>query len=270
MIKNRYPFTRIDDLFDQLKGALVFSKTNLRSGYHQVRIKEDDIFKTAFMTSYGHYEFVVVPYDLTNAPVTFMCLMNNVLLPYLDKFVIIFIDDILNEVHYLGHVVSKEGITVDLEKIRAIMEWAAPKNVDEVRSFMGLVGYYRRFIRNFSYITYPITSLQRKDKKFEWTTECEDSFEKIKTLLKHAPVLNITHPDKEFVLCTDACKRGLGGVPMQEGQVVCFESEKLNEHEQNYPTRDLELVVIIHALKMWRHCLLGMRFTLMSNHSGLR
>ncbi len=119
-----------------------------------------------------------------------------------------------NEVHYLGHVVSKEGIAVDLEKTRAIMEWVVPKSVDEVRYFMGLSGYYKRFIRNFSHISYPITSLQRKGKNFEWKEECEASFEQLKQLLTHAPVLQIADPNKEFIVCTDACKRGFGGVLM--------------------------------------------------------
>eukprot|EP00253_Pinus_taeda_P002058 PITA_02058 len=176
-IKNKYPLTRIDDLFDQLKGAAVFSEIDLRSGYHQVHIKEEDIFKIALRTRYGHYEFVVVPFSLTYAPATFMRFMDIVLRHYLDKFVIVFIDDILEyskneeehvehlatvlrllrehqlyvnlskcilfqtEVHYLGHVVSKEARTVDPEQIRVIMEWAAAKNVDEVRSFMGLASY---------------------------------------------------------------------------------------------------------------------------------
>jgi len=139
----------------------------------------------------------------------------------------------------LGHVVSKEGIVVDLENIRAIMAWPAPRNVDEVRSFMGLAGYYRRFIRNFSRISYPITSFQRKGKKFECTGECATNFEKLKQLLTNAPVLKIVDPDKDFMVCTDACKRGLGGNLMQEGKVVCYESRKLNEHEHNYVTHDL-------------------------------
>eukprot|EP00253_Pinus_taeda_P003722 PITA_03722 len=165
--KNSYHFPMIDDLFDQLKGETMFSKIDLRLGYHQVRIKEEDIFKTSFRTKYGHYEFVVVPLGLIDALATFMCLMNSVLGPYLDKFFIVFIDDILTEVHYVGHIVSKEGIAVDPEKIRAIMEWATPKNVDEVRSFMGLAGYYWRFIKNLR-IAYPITSLQRKCKNYFW------------------------------------------------------------------------------------------------------
>eukprot|EP00253_Pinus_taeda_P033613 PITA_33613 len=197
---------------DQLKGGVVFSEINLRSVYHQVRIKEEDIYKITFKTGYGHYEFFVVPFGLNKALATFMYFMNSVSRPYLDKFVFVFIDDILvyskneeehvehlaavlrllsehrlyfklskcnfsqSEVHYLGHVVSKEGITADLEKIRAIMEWVAPKSMDEVRSLMCLPSYYRRFIRNFSQVPYPITSLKRKGKNFEWIEECEARF----------------------------------------------------------------------------------------------
>ena len=139
--------------------------------------------------------------------------------------------------------------------------------MDEVISFMGLASYYRRFISKFSYIDYPIMSLQRKGKKFEWIEECEDNFEKLFT---NALVLNILDPNKEFVVCTNACKRGLGGFLMQEGQVVCYDSRKLNEHEKNDLTHDLELTTIVHALKRWRHYLLGRRFLLMSDHNGLR
>ena len=195
-IKNRYPIPRIDDLFDQMKGAAVFSKIDLRSGYHQLRIKEEDISKTAFRTRFGHYEFVVVPFGLTNAPAVFMNLMNGVFRKYLDQFVQVFLDDILiysknekehekhlrvvltclrenqlygklskcsffqKKVHYLGHIISGEGISVDPEKVKAIMDWPVPKNAHEVRSFMGLAGYYRRFVEGFSRIAKPITTLQ--------------------------------------------------------------------------------------------------------------
>lgn len=305
-VLNKYHLSRIDDLFDQMKGATMFSKIDLRSGYHQIHMKEEEIYKTVFRTRYGHYEFVFVPFGLTNAPTKFMCLMNSVLRSYFDKIFIVSIDDILvysendeenvehvatvlrllrehnlyvklskcgffqTEIHYLGHVVSKEGIAVDSEKIKAIMEWVAPKSVNEVISFMGLAGYYKRFIKNFSQISYPITSLQRKGKKFEWTEECEASFEQLKNLLVHAPVLHIADPEKEFMVCIDSCKRGLGGVLMQDGQVVCYESQNLNENGKNYPTHDIELASIIHALMMWRHYLLRRMFVLMSDHIGLR
>jgi hypothetical protein len=225
-----------------------------------VRIKDEDISKTAFRTRYSHYEFTVVPFGLSNAPAVFMCLMNGVFRDYLDKFVIVFLDDILvyskteeeheqhlrmvlqvlrehqlyaklskcsfyqRQIHYLGHIISEEGIVVDPEKVQAIREWPAPRNVAEVRSFMGLVGYYRRFIAGFSKIAHSITSLQKKEKKFQWTEECESSFQRLKQLLTSAPILKIADPNKDYVVCTDACKEGLGGVLSQEGFVVCYES----------------------------------------------
>jgi hypothetical protein len=215
-VKNKYPLSRIDDRFDQLKDEKMFLKIDLRSGYHQVRIKHEDINKTAFRTRYGHYEFTVVLFGLSNAPIVFMSLMNGVFKDYLDKFVIVFLDDILvysrteeeqeqhlrmvlqvlrenqlyaklskcsfyqERIHYLGHIISKDGIAVDPKKIEAIREWSMPRNVTEVRSFMVLVGYYRRFIVGFSKIAHPITSLQRKGKQFHWIEGCEESFQRFK------------------------------------------------------------------------------------------
>jgi hypothetical protein len=252
-IKNQYPLPRIDDLFDQMKGAMVFSKINLRSGYHQLRIKEDDISKTAFKTRFGHYEFIVLPFGLTNAPGVFMSLMNGVFREYLDKFVQVFIDDILiysrtteehdkhlrlvrqclrehklygklskfsfyqSRIHYLGHVISGEGIAVDPAKVEAIMEWPAPTNVTEVRSFMGLAGYYRWFVEGFSKIAGPITELQKKNKKFVWIEKCAKAFRRLKELLTTAPIVKVPDMDVDFLVCTDASKEGLGGVLMQDG-----------------------------------------------------
>jgi hypothetical protein len=259
-----------------------------------------------FRTRYDHYEFVVVPFGLTNAPATFMCLMNNVLNKFLDIFILVFIDDILiysknreeheehlrlvlqvlrehqlyaklskcdffqKQVHYLGHVISKEGVAVDPDKIRSIMECPTPKDVSDIISFVDLAGYYRRFIRGFSKIGCPITSLQKKGIKFTWTSECEERFQELKYLLIHAPVLKIAYPDNEFLVCTNVCKEGLRGVLMQEGRVIFYASKKLNEHEINYVTHDLELSAIVHALKMWRHYLLGRIFVFMTDHCGLR
>lgn len=207
-IKNKYPLPRIEDLFDQLKGATVFSKIDLRSGYHQVRVREEDIPKTAFRTRYGHYEFVVMPFGLTNAPAVFMDLMNRIFGPYLDDFVVVFVDDILiyskndedhdrhleivletlrrnqlyakyekcdfwqDKVKFLGHVVSKDGVSVDPSKVEAVMEWKQPTTVTEIRSFLGLAGYYRRFIEGFSSIAAPLTKLTRKDVLFIWNEDC--------------------------------------------------------------------------------------------------
>ncbi|KAL5571283.1 hypothetical protein UlMin_020880 [Ulmus minor] len=216
-IKNKYPLPRIDDLFDQLKGAVVFSKIDLRSGYHQLRIKE-----------YGHYEFLVMPFGLTNAPAAFMDLMNRVFKAYLDKFVIVFIDDILvysrsqeehanhlrmvlrtlvehrlyakfskcefwlQSVQFLGHVISKDGLSVDPAKIEAVSKWAAPTSVTEIRSFLGLAGYYRRFVKGFSTLAAPLTTLTKKDQKFEWSDKCEQSFQELKRRLTIADALSRT------------------------------------------------------------------------------
>jgi len=248
---------------------------------------------------------VVLPFGLTNAPATFMCLMNSVFHGFLDKFVLIFIDDILiysrsrkeheehlrlvlqtlrehqlyakfskcdffkEEIQYLGHVITKEGIAVDPEKIRTIMEWPIPKDVADIRSFMGLAGYYRRFVEGFSRVAHPITSLQKKGKVFKWTPECQQSFEHLKHLLTTAPILCIADPNKDYVVCTDASKEGVGGVLMQEGRVIAYESRKLKEHEQKYSAYDLELAAVIHALKMWRHYLLGRKFLLLTDHHSL-
>jgi len=202
-IKNRYPLPRIEELMDRLCGAKYFSKIDLYSGYHQIRIKDTDIHKTAFRTRYGHYEFLVLPFGLTNVPATFMTLMNDIFREYLDKFVIIYLDDILiysktkeehlqhlrivlgilrqhklyakstkcellqPKVEYLGHFLSKEGISVDLRKVDAIKNWPEPTNVSEVRSFLGLASYYRKFVERFSAIATPLTVLLYKNLKFE-------------------------------------------------------------------------------------------------------
>jgi hypothetical protein len=305
-IKKKYLLPRIDDLFDQLRGEKIFSKIDLRVGYHQVRIKEEDIHKTTFGTRYGHYEFVVVPFGLTNAPIVFMCLMNGILRNYLDKFVIVFLDGILiyskfeedhehhlrlvlqllrenqlyarlskcsfyqKQIHYLGHIISEQGITVDPENIKAIRGWPTPINVSDIRYFMGLDSYYRRFIVGFSKISHPITSLQKKGTKFEWTLKCENNFNLLKELLTSVPVLNIVDPKEIFVVCTNACKEGLVGVLTQNGHIIGYESRKLKEHERNYATHDSKLSTIVHTLRMWRHYLMGKKFELRTYHIGLK
>ena len=203
-IKNKYPLPRIDDLFDQLQGACVFLKIDLRSGYHQLKVHEADIPKTAFHIRYGHYEFTVIPFGLTNALAAFMDMMNRICKPYLHKFVIVFIDDILIyskpledhvihlrillellcleklyakfskcefwllEIQFLGHVINANSIQVDPVKIEAVSKWEIPKSPIEVRRFLGLAGYYRRFIKDFSRIAVPLTTLTRKTEKYEW------------------------------------------------------------------------------------------------------
>ncbi|GJW59278.1 putative reverse transcriptase domain-containing protein [Tanacetum coccineum] len=285
-VKNRYPLPRIDDLFDQLQGSSVYSKIDLRSGYHQLRVQEEDIPKTAFRTRYGHYEFQVMPFGLTNAPAVFMDLMNQVCKPYLDKFVIVFIDDILiysknkqehNEhlklilellkkeelyakfskcefwipkVQFLGHVIDSKGIHVDPAKIESIKDWASPKSPTEIRQFLGLAGYYRRFIEGFSKIAKPMTKLTQKKVKFEWSDKQETAFQLIKQKLCSAPILALPEGSKDFIAYCDASKKGLGAVLMQREKVIAYASRQLKIHEKNYTTHDLELGAVVFALKI--------------------
>jgi hypothetical protein len=212
-VKNKFPLPRVDDIFDHLHGAKVFSKIDLRSGYHQIRIKESDIAKTGFRSRLGHYEYVVMPFGLTNAPATFMTLMNSLFRKQLGKFVLVFMDDILiysknveehkkhlrqvfdilranklfaklskcdfftNSVEFLGHIISDEGIKVDPKKIKVIVDWAVPKDKTDVRSFLGLASYYRRFVRGFSKLAAPMTALLKgKVDTIDWTPKSELSF----------------------------------------------------------------------------------------------
>ncbi|KAD1930830.1 hypothetical protein E3N88_42132 [Mikania micrantha] len=292
-IKNQYPLSRIDDLFDQLQGSAWFSKIDLRSGYHQLRVHDDDIPKTAFRTRYGHYEFLVMPFGLTNAPAVFMDLMNRVCRPYLDKFEIVFIDDILiyskskeehehhlklileilreeqlyakfykcefwlKEVQFLGHIVNEKGVHVDPAKIDAVKNWSTPTTPTEIRSFLGLAGYYRRFILNFSRIAIPLTSLTQKNKPYEWGPMQEEAFQTLKQKLCDAPVLTLPDGNDDFVVYCDASNLGLSCVLMQRGKVVAYASRQLKIHEKNYTTHDLELGAAVFALKIWRHYLYG-------------
>jgi len=285
-IKNKYPLPRIDDLFDQLRGACVFSKIDLRSGYHQLKIRNTDIPKTAFTMRYGLYEYTVMSFGLTNAPAYFMYMMNKVFMEYLDKFVVVFIDDILvfskteddhaehlrlvlqklrehklyakrskcefwlREVSFLGHVVSNGGIAVDPGKVKDVLNWKPPNDVSEIHSFLGLAGYYRRFIEGFSKLAKPMTALLEKNAKFEWSTKCQASFEELKKRLTTAPVLILPDLSKKFSIFCDASRQGLGCVLMQDGRVVAYASRQLRKHELNYPTHDLELAVVVHALKI--------------------
>src|SRR5262249_38028824 len=305
-VKNKYPLPRIDDLFDQLQGASHFSKIDLRSGYHQLKIRQEDIPKTAFRTRYGHYEFLVLPFGLTNAPAAFMDLMNRVFRPYLDKFVVVFIDDILvyskrkeehekhlavvlhvlrenqlyaklskcefwfDKVCFLDHVISKEGIQVDPQKVEAMSNWPRATNITEIRSFLGMAGYYRRFVQNFSKISAPLTKLNRKQVKFEWDDSCEQSFRKLKECLISAPVLALPSGQDGFVIYCDASKIGLGCVLIQNGKVIAYASRQLRKHEVNYPTHDLEMATVIFALKIWRHYLYGEKYEIYTDHKSLQ
>ena len=176
----------------------------------------------------------------------------------------------LDRVHFLGHVVSAEGIYVDPAKIEAVSNWKAPKSVTEVRSFLGLAGYYRRFVEGFARLAAPLTALTRKGKRYEWTEKCEESFKELKKRLTSAPVLTIPTPEGKFDIYSDASKMGLGAVLMQDGKVVAYGSRQLKEHEKNYLTHDLELAAVVYALKIWRHYLYGVQCQIFSDHKSLK
>jgi hypothetical protein len=284
-VKNKFPLPRIEDLFDQLRGASVFSKIDLRSGYHQLRIWPLDIPETTFITKYGLYEFMVMSFGLTNAPAYFMYLMNSVFMNYLNQFVVVFIDDILvysqndkeheehlrkvlqrlrdwqlyaklskcefwiTEVLFLGHIINRDGLDVDPKKVASILDWKVPKDVRGIKSFIGMAGYYRRFIEGFSKIARPIIALLAKKVEFKWTPACQESFEKLKQKLTTALVLVLPDVHKPFSVYCDASYTGLGCVLMQEGKVVAYSSWQLKVHEKNYPTHDLLLAAVVYALK---------------------
>ncbi|GJZ70271.1 putative reverse transcriptase domain-containing protein [Tanacetum coccineum] len=285
-VKNRYPLPKIYDLFDQLQGSSIYSKIDLRSGYHQLKVREEDISKTVFKTRYGHYEFQVMSFGLTNTPAVFMDLMNRVCKPYLDKFVIVFIDDILiysknkqeheehlklilellkkkelyakfskcefwiPKVQFLGHVIDSKGIHVDPAKIESVKDWTSPKRPTEIRIFLGLAGYYRRFIEGFSKIVKPMTKLTQKKVKFEWGDKQEAAFQLLKQKLYSAPILALPEGSEDFIVYCDASIKGLGAVLMQREKVISYASRQLKIHEKNYTTHDLELGAVVFALKI--------------------
>jgi hypothetical protein len=241
-IKNKYPLPRIEDLFDQIKGASVFSKIDLRSGYHQLKIRESDIPKIAFRTQYGLYEYTVMSFGLTNAPAYFMYLMNKVFMEHLDKFVVVFIDDILvlskteeehekhlrlileklrsnklyakfskcefwlTKVAFLGYVISARGVSVDPGKVKDVLNWMPPTTTSEIQSFLGLAGYYCRFIKDLSKIAKPMMKLVERNKAFEWIAECQASFEELRKRLTSAPVLVLLDLTKKFDIYCDASR----------------------------------------------------------------
>ncbi|GJZ55195.1 putative reverse transcriptase domain-containing protein [Tanacetum coccineum] len=247
-----------------------------------------------------------MPFGLTNAPAVFMDLMNRVCKPYLDKFVIIFIDDVLiysknkedhevhlrlvlellrkeklyakfskcefwlQEVHFLGHVVNQSGIHVDPSKIEAVKNWKAPTTSSEIRSFLGLAGYYRRFIANFSKIAKPLTSLTQKNQKYVWGVEQEEAFQTLKNNLCDAPILSLPDGVEDFVVYCDASNQGLGCVLMQRNKVIAYASRQLKIHEKNYTTHDLELGAVVFALKTWRHYLYGTKSVIYTDHKSLQ
>ena len=303
-VRNRYPLPNIADLLDKFSGAQVFSSLDLASGYHQIRISGEDVPKTAFTTPFGHYEFKVLSFGLTNAPATFQAVMNR-MFGHLHEFCVVYLDDILifsktpeeHEKHletvlqilereglyaklkkcdfnkpellYLGHLIGRDGIKVDPAKIACIESWPRPANVHEIRSFLGLANYFRRFVMAYSIRAAPLTKLTGKNVKWDWTPECQLAFDGLKFDLTHSPVLISPDTTQPFEVVTDACNTGLGAVLLQNNRPVAFESRKFNSAEQRYTTTEQELLASVHAMTIWRCFLEGLpkeQITLVTDH----
>ncbi|CDH61371.1 retrotransposon ty3-gypsy subclass [Lichtheimia corymbifera JMRC:FSU:9682] len=312
--RHGHPLPRIDECLEQLSGAKFFTSLDLKSGYHQLRIQDDDVPKTAFNTRYGSYEWLVVPFGLRNSPALFQSTMNRILNEYLDDFVMVYLDDILiyskskeehelhvrkvlqrlrdeklianikkcefykTELEFLGFHISAGGYLPSRAKVKAIQEWPTPTNVHEVRQFVGLGSHYRRFIRNFAAIASPLTDLTKgtgtKTRAIIWSDECQQAFDKIKSLITQAPILASPDDSKPYIIETDACDYGVGAVLLQKGSdgiahPIAFESKKLSKEERSYPAQERELLAILHALRTWRCFIEGRSYTVFSDHNPL-
>jgi len=307
-IRMRFPLPRIDETLDKLSGASVFSSCDLANGYFQIRISEEDAHKTAFTTPFGQYEFKVLGQGLTNAPSTFQSLMHRLFQPYIGKFVVIYLDDILiysktpeehlehlekvfqvlrqeklyaklskcdfnkSEVAFLGHIVGREGVKVNPKKIEVVKEWPIPRDGTQLRQFLGLTNYFRRFIQGYSSITAPLNNLIRKTVDFQksWTEEHTLLINQLKEALTTAPVLALPDFEEPFELVSDASILGTGAVLMQKGRPIAYTSSKFSPAEVNYTTTEQELLGVVKALQEWRCYAEGSKgLTVVTDHNPL-
>lgn len=305
-VRYRYPIPCLDDMLDELSGAAIFSKIGLKCGYYQIRIKEGDEWKTAFKSKFGLYEWLVMPMGLSEAPGTFMRLMHFVLRPYIGVFVVVHFDDILvfskslkdhvthlttvlqtlrkerlyanmdkclfgvGKLVFLGFVVSSKGVHVDESKINDVKTWPQPTNLQQVHSFLGLAGFYYRFVKDFSTIALPLHALSKKNAPFVWGPSQDAAFNELKNLLTHAPLLALPNFDKPFEIHCDASSFAIGGVLTQEKRPIAYFSEKLFGAQINYPIYDKDLYALVRVLHVWEHFLCPHEFILHTDHETLK
>lgn len=307
MVKNKFPMPVVDELLDELAGAKWFTKLDLRSGYHKIRLLPQDEHKTAFRTHQGLYEFRVMPFGLTNAPASFQGLMNKIFALMIRKNVLVFVDDIpvyskslaehvqhlrqvfqilqhhqlfvkaskcsfaKQQLEYLGHIIGEHGVATDPAKVQAVQEWPVPKNLKQLRGFLGLTGYYRKFIRHYGVITRPLTELLKKDKSYNWTDAQQKAFCQVKMAMVQAPVSVLAMLDfsQEFVLETDAYDRGIGAVLTQNGHPIAYLSKALGVKAQALSTYEKECLAILMAVQKWRAYLQHSEFVILTDHRSL-
>ena len=309
--RDNYPLPRIDDMLETLSGCQWFSSLDLASGFWQVELDPKDREKSTFITRFGTYEFTVMPFGLCNAPATFQRLMDTVLRDILWQFVVVYIDDInvgsktfdehlrhldqvfhrleqaglklspekcfffKEEIPFLGHVVSRDGIQTDPEKLRVIKEFPIPKDLTQLRGFIALASYYRKFVKGFSSIVEPLNRLLKKNTPYVWSEDQHDAFERLKTCLTTPPILAYPKFEDPFILYTDASTFALGAILAQKGEknreyVIAYASRTLNKHERNYGVTELECLAVVWAVRHFHHYLHGQRFTVITDHAALR
>ncbi|XP_016200307.1 uncharacterized protein LOC107641325 [Arachis ipaensis] len=294
-LKDRFPIPTVDELLDELFGAKIFSKLDLRSGYHKILVKPEDRYKTAFRTHQGHYEWLVMPFGLTNAPATFQHLMNDIFQPFLRKFFLVFFDDILiyspstsqhlahleivlqtlqkeslfakmskclfsvSEIDYLGHTITEKGVHMEKDKIQAVIAWPTPENLKQLRGFLGLTGYYRRFIKGYASLASPLTDLLKRD-AFQWSSVAVHVFESLKKAITSESILALPNFDQPFIVETDASSTGIGAVLLQDKHPITFFSKKLSTNKQHKSAYAREFYAVTEAVAKFRHYLLGKKF----------
>lgn len=304
-VKNKYPLPIVEELLDELAGAQWFTKLDLRSGYHQIKMAPQDVHKTAFRVHNGHYEFLVMPFGLTGAPASFQGTMNTIFQAEIRRYVLVFVDDILiysptleehiqhiqhvfdtlqknnffvklskcsfaqQKLEYLGHIIGKDGVATDDKKIEEVKNWPTPKTLKQVRSFLGLAGYYRRFIRNYGLMSKPLTDLLKKNSTFKWTPTTAQAFEAVKQALISAPVLQLPNFSKQFIIETDASHTGIGAVLMQEGHPIAFLSKALCSKSQAMSAYEKECLAVLMAVDRWRSYLQHHEFIIRTDHQSL-